>query len=146
ALPSPTNATIGAVVTGALRSQGGSAATIASVVAAASGSTASYTNAVVAGYSNSATLAAFQGSITANPASADAIASGAVVKASLTPQVIVQWALQNSATPGGADPKSIVAATIAAGQAYAVTIVTGAINTSTHTPYGNATFGNLAYG
>lgn len=141
-----TNANIGAVVTGALRSQGGSAAAIATVVAAASGATASYTNAVVAGYTNGATLAAFQAAVTGNPALADAIASGAVVKSTLTPQVIAQWALQNSATAGGAAPQSIVAAIISANQAYAVTTVTGSINTTTHTPYGNATFADLAYG
>lgn len=142
ALPTQTNATLGALVGGALRSQGGSATTIGSVVAAASPGTAAYTNAVIGGYSNSATLAAFQGYVSANPTLADAIASGAAVKATLTPPVIVQWALRN----GSATPSSVVAATVGANQSYAVATVTGAINTTTHTPYGTATFADIALG
>jgi hypothetical protein len=142
ALPTKNNATLGALVDGALRSQGGSAASIASTIAAANPATASYTNAVVGGYSNSATLAAFQTYVTGNPTLADAVASGAVVKGTLTPAVVVQWALRNGTT----DPKSVVAATVGANLQSANATVLGAINTTTHTPWGTATFGDLAYG
>lgn len=142
AMPTKTNATLGALVDGALRSQGGSAATIASTVAAANPGTATYTNAVVGGYSNSATLAAFQAYVLANPTVADALASGAVVKGTLTPAVVVQWALRN----GTADPKSVVAASVSANLQSAGATVLGAINTTAHAPWGTATFGDLAYG
>lgn len=142
ALPTKNNATLGAVVVGALRTQGGNASTIASVVASANAGTATYTNAVVAGYSNSGTLATFQNYVTLNPSVADALAAGAVVKGTLTAPVIVQWALRN----GTADPKSVVAATIEAAPTSASATIVGAINTVSHTPWGTATFGDLAYG
>lgn len=141
ALPTKNNATLGALVDGALRSQGGSAALIASTVASANPATASYTNAVIGGYSNSATLAAFQTYVTNNPTLADAAASGAVVKGTLTPAVVVQWALRN----GTADPKSVVAASVSANLQSAGATVLGAINTTAHTPWGTATFGDLAF-
>jgi len=142
ALPTKTNATIGSLVDGALRSQGGNASTIASIVAAANSATANYTNQVVAGYSNSSTLAAYQAYVTANGSFADAIASGATVRGALTSPVIVQWALVD----GSASPSSVVAAAVYANQSNAIATVLGAINTTARTPYGSATFADIAMG
>ncbi|WP_042724764.1 beta strand repeat-containing protein [Chthoniobacter flavus] len=137
-----TNATMASLVDGALRSQGGNASTIASVVGGLNPGTQSYTDQVVAGYNNSSSLTAFQGYVTANPSFADAIASGATVRGALTSPVIVQWALVD----GTAAPSSVVAAAVYANQSNAIATVLGAINTTARTPYGAATFADIAMG
>ena len=142
ALPMVNNLVMGAVTEGALRSQGANASAIATRLATASPSTANYTNAIVTGYSMGSKVGPYQSVLTANASLADAVAAGATVKAKLTTAVIVQWALvDGTATP----PRNIVTAVIRANLSAAVATVTGAINSSTHTPYGTATFGDIAW-
>ena len=128
ALPTINNATMGALTEGALLSQGSSASAIATALAAANSGTASYTNAVVYGYQNSASSAAFMAAVQLYPSLADALASGAVIKASVTPPTIVQLALVYGTST---NPANVVAATIGANQSYALAVVQGAINTTT---------------
>ncbi len=142
ALPSQTNDTLAAVTDGALAVQGGSAAAIKTRMASAAPSFSSYTGAVVDGYTNGTTLAAFQAYVTGNPGYADAAASGAVTRGSLSGASLLQYAL----TYGSADPTNTVAEAIYANVSVAASTALGAINLTTRVPYGSATFGNIAYG
>jgi len=150
------NVLIGALNIGTLRSQGASAAAIAARLATDSAGTATYTNAVAYGYTHSANLAAYDAAVQANPGYADAVASGASIVGGVGVGQIVQYGLlHESGTPN--TPRSLVAALIGANQTSAVSIVLGAINTSTspvtvdsittpaRTPYGSATAGDLAW-
>ena len=149
------NQTMGALTEGALLSQGANASAIASRLQAASLGTATYTNAVVAGYSSVfgqggiAALNAYKAAVTANPGYADAVASGAILTGTVSAANIVQYALTNETgtPPVAPGPEThsadIIAAILGASQANGANIVTGAINV--HTPYGAATFGDIAW-
>jgi len=136
---------MGAVADGALRSQGalyGASGGAIATALDANAATAAYTDMVVNGYSNSSSgSAAFGAYVAAHASFSDALAAGAVVKASLTPALVLQLALVN----GSAAPRNVVASAVGANQTAALTTLVGAINSSNHTPWAGS-FGDIAYG
>jgi hypothetical protein len=154
ALPVQSNFTLAALADGALASNGSAAggpANVGSAITGAAGFTgnATFVNQVVSGWSQGDTRAHLDTYLSANPGFADAIVSGATARGAFASNLILQDALSLGVlgTVGDPNPSNIVeAAMLANGQSATATIV-GAINTTTHQPYGvGVTFGQVALG
>jgi hypothetical protein len=149
-LPVQNNNTLAAVADGALQSEASSAASIKSTLqtnapagsdpsnpATSSVTYSAYVGAVVDGYTNGSTLSNFTTYVTANPTLAAAAAAGAVVKGSIGTNTILQNALTlGTGTVTDLDPSQIVAAALLANVNSVTNTIVGAINASTHQPYG----------
>jgi hypothetical protein len=159
--PYPTYNALAAVANGALLSQSSSSATIQTTLQTYApagqqpGLPGSYTvtysqyiGGVVGGYNAGGSQSAFATYVSSNPTLADAAVAGAVNKGSVTPATLLQTALTNG-TGAASDPNpaNIVAEAILANVGGATSTILGAINTTTHTPYGTGvTFGQVALG
>jgi hypothetical protein len=154
-LGTKSNDTVAAVADGALGSQGTTSAglvggSIQLALSSANSATANYTNTVISGYN--ATSGTFAGIAAASGGTlADAAANGAALKGTIAIGTVAQQALiaanSNSAvTPATpALNENILAELLYVSPGFWSQAITGSVNAS-HVPYGNATFGQIAYG
>ena len=154
ALPVQNNITLAALADGALLANGNATngpANVASDITGAthfSGST-NYVDQVVNGYTQGNTRANLDAALTANHGFADAIASGAVTRNLVASGTIMQDALTLGVTGAAGDPNpaNVVEEAILANTSSAVSTLEGAINLTTHAPYGTGvTFDEVAFG
>ncbi|HEY3900162.1 MAG TPA: hypothetical protein VGM54_16255 [Chthoniobacter sp.] len=153
AMSSQTNFTLAALTDGALLSNGSTpagATAVAGDITGAAGFTGNtaYVSQIATGYSQT-TRANLDAAFTANPSLADATASGAVARGSVSSNLVLQDALTLAITGSAGDPSAanIVEQAMQANPSSVSATISGAVSPTSHMPYGtNVQFTDVAFG